>query len=63
VPCAMTSPARPQIGVKLRHPKRSVNRCGSRAQKRLAFGSKSSMCVHVLGSRLTGGLPLASIVA
>lgn len=44
-------------------PEICINRRRLKAKKRLAFGSKSSMCVHVGGSRLTGGLPSAPIAA
>jgi hypothetical protein len=57
----LASAFRGKIGV--RHPRICINRRGSRAKKRLAFGSKSSMCVHVRGSILTGGLPSAPIAA
>ena len=33
----------------MRHPKICINRRRLKAKKRLAFGSKSSMCVHVRG--------------
>jgi hypothetical protein len=48
-------PRAPRRGTHL--PKRS------KPKKRLAFGSRRSMCVRVLESRLTGGLPFAPIVA
>jgi hypothetical protein len=48
-------PRAPRRGIHL--PKRS------KPKKRLAFGSRRSMCVRVRGSRLTGGLPFAPIVA
>ena len=52
------------FGGQMRHASRDMYQPSRlKAKERLAFGSKSSMCMPSAGSRLAGGLPCAPIAA